>query len=119
MHVLPSRLLIEFLVAIMIAEVRVHFRYMYATVAYVLLLFVNKFTACDWLCVNLCVRVHLSVGASICYAERLPIGLMQVIKTISAENVRAFYSRHYHPQVNQQAFIKADNNGSHSNICCT
>ncbi|CAN0329935.1 unnamed protein product, partial [Hapterophycus canaliculatus] len=32
------------------------------------------------------------------FEERLPIGLMSVIKTVPAETVRAFYARHYHPE---------------------
>jgi predicted Zn-dependent peptidase len=31
------------------------------------------------------------------YAERLPIGKMEVIRTISPQEVRDFYEKHYHP----------------------
>ncbi|CAN0563508.1 unnamed protein product, partial [Ectocarpus sp. 12 AP-2014] len=32
------------------------------------------------------------------FEERLPIGLMSVIRTVPPETVRAFYARHYHPE---------------------
>ncbi|CAN0031610.1 unnamed protein product, partial [Sphacelaria rigidula] len=32
------------------------------------------------------------------FEERLPIGLMEVIKNVTPETVRAFYARHYHPE---------------------
>lgn len=32
------------------------------------------------------------------FEERLPIGLMEVIKTVTPETVRAFYARNYHPE---------------------
>jgi predicted Zn-dependent peptidase len=31
--------------------------------------------------------------------ERLPIGLMSVIKNVTPDTVRKFYSTHYHPQL--------------------
>jgi predicted Zn-dependent peptidase len=33
------------------------------------------------------------------YVERLPIGLMSVIKNVTPDTVRKFYSTHYHPQL--------------------
>ncbi|CAN0475495.1 unnamed protein product, partial [Laminaria digitata] len=32
------------------------------------------------------------------FEERLPIGLMEVIKTVPPETVRKFYARNYHPE---------------------
>ncbi len=37
-------------------------------------------------------------GEQSLFEERLPIGLMSVVKTVPAETVRAFYARHYHPE---------------------
>lgn len=47
---------------------------------------------------SLLVALRLRVPDFSLFEERLPIGLMSVIKTVPAETVRAFYARHYHPE---------------------